>query len=303
MGAARIKPYPDNPRHNDAAVDAVAASLKEFGFRQPIVVDTEGVIIVGHTRYKAAQKLGLETGAGPCGQGPDARAGQGVPHRRQRDGGHRRMGLRTAADRIGGIAGHGFRPGSAGLLARTSWRSCSIRACRTGLTDPGRCARAARRGDHAAGRPVDPGQPPPALRRQQQGRGRGPSAGWRHDPVGQHRSALQRDGRAAEQQRHRRRPRRSFHGTTHHQQLDLAAASREAKPTDRKMRAKDRPLANDFVSDEAFDQHAGRLVRQHRPRAGAGPRLLHLGRLCQLRQLPAGAQGARSCTSPRRSSG
>ena len=55
----QIKPYPGNPRINDDAVDAVAASLKEFGFRQPIVVDAEGVIIVGHTRFKAAQKLGL----------------------------------------------------------------------------------------------------------------------------------------------------------------------------------------------------------------------------------------------------
>ncbi|MCG3181400.1 MAG: hypothetical protein BIFFINMI_03793 [Phycisphaerae bacterium] len=54
-----VKPYEKNPRINDAAVDAVAASLKEFGFRQPIVVDAEGVIIVGHTRLKAALKLGL----------------------------------------------------------------------------------------------------------------------------------------------------------------------------------------------------------------------------------------------------
>jgi ParB-like chromosome segregation protein Spo0J len=54
-----IRPYPGNPRINDAAVDAVAASIKEFGFRQPIVVDEEGVIIVGHTRYKAALKLGM----------------------------------------------------------------------------------------------------------------------------------------------------------------------------------------------------------------------------------------------------
>ena len=57
---SEIKPYPNNPRVNDDAVDAVAASLREFGFRQPIVVDTEGVIICGHTRYKAAQQLGLE---------------------------------------------------------------------------------------------------------------------------------------------------------------------------------------------------------------------------------------------------
>ncbi len=54
-----ITPYEANPRINDDAVDAVAASLKEFGFRQPIVVDAEGVIIVGHTRWKAAKKLGL----------------------------------------------------------------------------------------------------------------------------------------------------------------------------------------------------------------------------------------------------
>ena len=54
-----IKPYPGNPRVNDDAVDAVAASLKEFGFRQPIVVDEQGIIIVGHTRWKAARKLGL----------------------------------------------------------------------------------------------------------------------------------------------------------------------------------------------------------------------------------------------------
>ena len=57
---SRIKPYENNPRLNDDAVDAVAASLREFGFRQPIVVDAEGVIICGHTRWKAAKKLGLE---------------------------------------------------------------------------------------------------------------------------------------------------------------------------------------------------------------------------------------------------
>lgn len=56
-----IRPYEKNPRRNDDAVDAVAASIKEFGFQQPIVVDKDGVIIAGHTRYKAAKKLGLKT--------------------------------------------------------------------------------------------------------------------------------------------------------------------------------------------------------------------------------------------------
>lgn len=54
---AEIKPYDRNPRNNDGAVDAVAASIKEFGWQQPIVIDRDGVIIAGHTRYKAAQKL------------------------------------------------------------------------------------------------------------------------------------------------------------------------------------------------------------------------------------------------------
>ncbi len=54
-----IIPYEDNPRKNDKAVDAVCESIKQFGFRQPIVVDTAGVIVCGHTRWKAAQKLGL----------------------------------------------------------------------------------------------------------------------------------------------------------------------------------------------------------------------------------------------------
>ena len=58
-GISEIKPYENNPRNNDSAVDAVAASIREFGWQQPIVVDKDGVIIAGHTRYKAARKLGL----------------------------------------------------------------------------------------------------------------------------------------------------------------------------------------------------------------------------------------------------
>lgn len=55
-----IKPYENNPRDNDGGVDAVANSIKEFGWQQPIVVDKDNVIIVGHTRYKAAKKLGMD---------------------------------------------------------------------------------------------------------------------------------------------------------------------------------------------------------------------------------------------------
>ena len=60
MHPSKIVPYARNPRKNQAAIANVAASIREFGFRQPIVVDSEMVIVVGHTRYLAALQLGLE---------------------------------------------------------------------------------------------------------------------------------------------------------------------------------------------------------------------------------------------------
>lgn len=56
-----IRPYEKNPRKNEPAVEKVAESLKEFGWQQPIVVDTDGVIIAGHTRWRAARRLGMQT--------------------------------------------------------------------------------------------------------------------------------------------------------------------------------------------------------------------------------------------------
>jgi ParB-like chromosome segregation protein Spo0J len=60
VAIGQVVPYERNPRNNQAAVDGVAASIEEFGWQQPIVVDSDMVIIVGHTRLLAAQKLGLE---------------------------------------------------------------------------------------------------------------------------------------------------------------------------------------------------------------------------------------------------
>ncbi|MCR4671975.1 MAG: ParB N-terminal domain-containing protein [Lachnospiraceae bacterium] len=54
-----LKPYDKNPRKNDEAVKYVANSIKEFGFKVPIIVDKDNVIVAGHTRYKAAKELGL----------------------------------------------------------------------------------------------------------------------------------------------------------------------------------------------------------------------------------------------------
>lgn len=57
---AKLKPYNNNPRHNENAIEKVAASIKEFGFKVPLVIDNDNVIVCGHTRMKAAQKLGLD---------------------------------------------------------------------------------------------------------------------------------------------------------------------------------------------------------------------------------------------------
>lgn len=58
---SELIPYENNPRNNDDAVDAVANSIKAFGFKVPVVIDKDNVIVAGHTRLKAAKKLKLKT--------------------------------------------------------------------------------------------------------------------------------------------------------------------------------------------------------------------------------------------------
>ncbi len=61
MKLSAITPYLNNPRKNDDAIDKVVESIKKLGFNQPIVVDRKKVIIVGHTRWKAALKMNLKS--------------------------------------------------------------------------------------------------------------------------------------------------------------------------------------------------------------------------------------------------
>ena len=61
MPITDIIPYENNPRKNEQAVDAVAESIREFWFKVPIIIDKENIIVAGHTRLKAAEKLGLDT--------------------------------------------------------------------------------------------------------------------------------------------------------------------------------------------------------------------------------------------------
>ena len=64
LSISQLHEYDNNPRNNDGAVDAVAASIREFGFKVPVIVDGDNVIVAGHTRVKAARKLGMS--AVPC---------------------------------------------------------------------------------------------------------------------------------------------------------------------------------------------------------------------------------------------
>lgn len=55
-----LKPYKNNPRNNEKAIDYVANSIKEFGFKVPLVIEKDGTIVTGHTRFEACKKLGIE---------------------------------------------------------------------------------------------------------------------------------------------------------------------------------------------------------------------------------------------------
>lgn len=61
MDIAKIKPYENNPRYNDVAIEEVAKSIKQYGFKVPMVLDKNNVIVTGHTRYEASKLLGLKS--------------------------------------------------------------------------------------------------------------------------------------------------------------------------------------------------------------------------------------------------
>jgi DNA modification methylase len=245
-----IKPYPGNPRHNDAAIDAVAASLKAFGFRQPIVVDEQGVIVVGDTRYKAALKLGLET----------------VPI-------HMATGLtpeqlkayRIADNKTGELA-----TWNQDLLLKEIMDLQRL-DCDLALTGFSADELSQLLGPTAGQTdPDDIPQPPDQAVTQ-------PGDLWL---LGDHRLLCGDAGNTDDVDRllagapiHlvstdppynvRVEPRSnnaiaaglsSFQHGTHHQKLDLVRHPQKAKATHRKLRAKDRPLANDFVSEEKFER-------------------------------------------------
>jgi DNA modification methylase len=247
-----VRPYENNPRLNDAAVEAVAASIREFGFRQPIVVDEEGVIIVGHTRFKAALKLGLEMVPVHVAVGmtqAQARAYRLADNQTAQLSGWDEDKLPLE---LMGLQQMGFDLNLTGFSADELLRLLGSGE-NEGLTDP----------DAVPEPPDEPVTQPGDL--------------WL---LGKHRLLCGDSSKAEDVDRlldgaaiHlvntdppynvKVEPRSnnaiaaglsSFQGATHHQSLDVSRHPEKSQPTTQKLRAKDRPLANDFVSDEEFDR-------------------------------------------------
>jgi DNA modification methylase len=245
-----IKPYDNNPRFNDAAVDAVANSIKEFGFRQPIVVDEDYVIIVGHTRYKAALKLGLKKVPVHVAKGlkPEQAKAYRLADNQTATLSHWNEDLLTVE--LAALQKMDFNLDLTGFSAEDIMRYLDPPTTE-GLTDPDDIPEPP---DEATTKPGD------------------------LYLLGKHRLLCGDSGKAEDVDRlldgakiHlvntdppygvKVEPRSnnaiaaglsSFEGTTHHQKLDVARHPEKAKPTGRKLRAKDRPLANDFLPAEEF---------------------------------------------------
>jgi DNA modification methylase len=264
-----IKPYPGNPRHNDDAVDAVAKSIREFGFRQPIVVDEEGVIVVGDTRYKAALKLGLETVPVHVAEGLTPAQLKAYRIADNQTAGLSEWNYELLPIELSELQSLDYDLGLLGFDQDQLARLLNP-GLKDGLCDP----------DDV------PAPPDEATTR--------PGELW---ILGNHRLLCGDASKTEDVDRlldgaaiHlvntdppynvRVEPRSnnaiaaglSSFGTTHHQKLDVVRHPEKAKPTDKKLRAKDRPLTNDFVSEDEFDRllHAwfGNIARVLEPGRG-----------------------------------
>jgi DNA modification methylase len=248
-----IKPYARNPRDNDRAVKVVAASIREFGFRQPIVADETGTIIVGHTRFKAALLLGMNSV--PVHVATDLTPAQIKAYRiadnktgEMADWDHDRLVeellelekmafdldvLGFSADELQSLRGEEIAPGRTDPDAIPEPPDAPV-------TQPGdRWVLDGRHtllcGDSGDPRDVDrllDGVDVHAANAD-------PTCNVHVEPRTNNAIAVGCT---------------SFEGTKHHQAMDLARHPKKARPTAKKLRARDRPLTNDFVSESEFDR-------------------------------------------------
>jgi hypothetical protein len=248
----RVTPYDQNPRKNDPAVAAVAQSLTAFGWRQPIVVDSAGVIVVGHTRWKAAKQLGYT-------EVPVHIATDLTPEQAK--------AYRIADNQTASISEWDLERLTAELL---SLKEVDFDLEVIGFSPEELSRYISPPGSDGLCDPDDVPEPPDDPITQ-------PGDLW---ILGNHRLLCGDSSKPSDLDRlldgqpiHlvntdppynvKVEPRSnnaiaagnsSFAPSTHHQQLDLARDPNKAKRTTKKMRAKDRPLANDFVTDQEFDR-------------------------------------------------
>ena len=257
---ADIKPYEQNPRINEDAVDAVAASLREFGFRQPIVVDTEGVIVCGHTRFKAAQQLGLDSA--PVHVATDLTPAQIRAYRiaDNKTGELAEWDLDLLPLELAELRELDFDLATLGFDEKELAKLMAGGGT-DGLTDPDAVpeppAEATTRsgdlwilGDHRllcgdSGSEADLDRLLDGARIQLVNTD--PPYNVNVEPRSNNAIAA---GLSSF-------PPTATRATTHMQKRDLARHPSKSKPTHGTLRAKDRPLANDFVSDEEFDRLLG----------------------------------------------
>ncbi|MGE4198948.1 MAG: DNA modification methylase, partial [Phycisphaerales bacterium] len=266
-----ITPYEKNPRKNDGAVDAVARSIQEYGFRQPIVVDEQGVIIVGHTRWKAAKQLGMTEVPVhvAVGLAPEKAKAYRIADNQTAtiaDWDKELLGLELgelkALDFDLGLLG--FEPDQLQAFMGTEMTA--------GLVDP----------DDVPAPPAEaitkPGDlwilgchrllcgdssKPEDLNRLLDGArihlcNTDPPYNVKVEPRSNNAIAAGLSSFAATKKKGKgtvgeNGAARAAGSGGHHQKFDVARHPEKAKGTTKQLRAKDRPLANDFVSDEAFE--------------------------------------------------
>jgi len=249
---ADVTPYEGNPRDNEEAVDAGAASLREFGFRQPIVVDEDGVIICGHTRYKAARMLELQEV--PVHVATELSPEQ-VRAYRLADNATRDLSTwdyDLLPIELGGLEQAGYDLGLIGFPQDDLMELMDTGELKEGETDPDAVPEPP---DEATTRPGDlwilgdhrllcgdSGGPEDVDRLL----GGEPIHLVHTDPPYNVKVEPRSNNAIAAGNS-------SFEGTKHHQKLDLARHPEKEKATHTKLRPKDRPLEGDYVTEEEFD--------------------------------------------------
>lgn len=247
----RIKEYDRNPRNNDEAVGPVAESIRQFGFKIPVLVDREGVLVAGHTRIRAARQLGLVEIPVIC---VDDLTPEQVRAFRIADNKLHELAtwnLELLPIELSELQGMNFNLDLLGF-SKDDLAKLMDPGVKDGLTDPD-----------------DVPEPPDEATTK-------PGDLW---ILGDHRLLCGDSSKPADVDRLLAGARIQLVNTDppynvkveprsnnaiaagnssftnfHHQELDLARHPEKSKRTTRKLRAKDRPLENDFVSDEEFDR-------------------------------------------------